>query len=904
MASNNLFDLTSAVDIFTIDSKVPAGFGIRALAGADFIVGSDRPDCVYGNDGADSIAGGIGNDSLEGGRGADLLLGNAGDDYLLGQRGNDVIYGGQNNDTLFGQEGDDFLAGSAGVDSLIGGDGSDAFVLDVADAVTNPALADTIADFSDEDGDVIALTDGGGDALTEADVTLEANGTDTFIRLKATGGILARVQGVSPASLTGLFSTVKATLDDTEPGATPLGSIPGGANLQGAVGDEDYADFFQFQVTETSIVDFGLSGLSADADLALYQDLNDDGELGGDEIISASERSGAANETIENVTLDPGKYFLSVEAFEGNTNYSLSVTGVAGTVAPDLAGDRPSTARLLQPDGEVELHDYVGGTDAVDTYRLEAIDAGYLDLFTDYQNADLNLTLWSDRNSNDRLDADEIVARGTNEIEENNINPGTYYVNVTAPGAATPYEIAAISEPGSRVDIEHYDPLFPGIPTTGTLTQNDDFDPNDVENYADPYLLPELGAGLTVTVTQQSDDFDAYLTVVDLLTGEVVVENDDINTSAGDFNAQVSFTTEQGGQYVVFASSVDAPGLGDYTLNATVTGTAVPNPVRSASADTLLPPPVFLEKGERADTGLEKDTLHELVYAPLTGGLAQPIQLSALNQGNFGDCAFLAALAATFGKIEDPSQATSATSAVLNNLIKSDGNNYTLQFYNYLTGKPGTATVDNQVVTDKDQVFGARWNSQQSPELSQASGQPIWASIVERGYAKFRGEEKGGNGYDAIGNGDFAGIVLKRVTGKASEEIVLSPLEDAPQYPLIEFSDEGGQKYNELGTVTPDQIFQRIQDTLNQGRYVAAGTVPDAEKRSDNVLVGGHAYSIHNAYEANGQKMLLVRNPWGTDNGKGAKAPEDPSSNTKDGFVAITFDRFLENFAVVSLSKP
>ncbi|MEG4305569.1 C2 family cysteine protease [Microcoleus sp. D3_18a_C4] len=902
MSSNNLFDLTSGVDIFTIDTKVPAGFGIRALAGADFIVGSDRPDCVYGNDGADSIAGGIGNDSLQGGRGADLLLGNAGDDYLLGERGNDVVYGGQNNDTLLGQEGDDFLAGGAGVDSLIGGDGSDAFVLDVADAITNPALADTIADFSDEEGDVIALTDGAGDALTEADVTLEANGADTFIRLKATGAILARALGVSPDRLTGLFSTVKATLDDTEAGATALGSVPGGANLQGAVSDEDYADFFQFQVTETSIVNFGLSGLSADADLALYQDLNDDGELGGDEIISSSAKSGAANETIENVTLDPGKYFLSVEAYEGNTNYSLSLAGVAGTVAPDRAGDRPSTARLLSPDGEVELHDYVGGTDAVDAYRLEVLNAGYLDLFTDYQEADLNLTVWSDRNSNNQLDADEIFAQGTNEIQEDNINPGTYYVNVTAPGAATPYKIAAISEPGSRVDIEHYDPLFPGIPTAGTLTQNDDFDPNDLENYADPYLLPELGAGSTVTVTQESEDFDAYLTVVDLLTGEVVVENDDINTSDGDFNAQVSFTTEQGGQYVVFASSVDAPGLGDYTLNATVTGTSVANVVPSAGADTLLPPPLFLEKGQRADTGLQEDTAHELVYAPLTGGLALPIQLPALNQGQFGNCAFLAALAATFGKIEDPSQAASKQSVVLNNLITSDGNNYTLQFYNYVTGQPRTVTVDNQVVTNKDLVFGVKWNPD-DVKPSQASGQPIWAPIFERAYAKFRGEETGRNGYDATGNGDLAGIALKRVTGKGTEEIVLKPSEAAPQYSLIEFSDEEGEG-NLLGSITRDQTFQRIQDTLNQGRYVAAGTVPDAEKRSDNVLVGGHAYSIHNAYETNGQKMLLLRNPWGTDNGKGARASEDPSSNTKDGFVAITFDRFLENFGLVSLSKP
>jgi hypothetical protein len=526
-----------------------------------------------------------------------------------------------------------------------------------------------------------------------------------------------------------------------------------------------------------------------------------------------------------------------------------------------------------------------------------------LDLFTYYREADLNLTLWSDGNSNNQLDADEIVAQGTNVIQEDNINPGTYYVNVTAPGAATPYEIAAISEPGSRVDVENYDPLFPGIPTTGSLTQNDGFDRNDRENYADRYLLPELGAGLTVTVTQQSDDFDAYLTVVDLLTGKVVVANDDINASDGDFNAGVSFTTEQGGQYVVFASSVDSPGLGDYTLNATVTGTPIANAVPSTSADTLLPPPSFLEKGSRADTGLEQDTPHELVYAPLTGGLAQPIQLPALNQGRFADCAFIAALAATFGQIEDPSQAASKQSVVLNNLIRSDGNNYTLQFYNYVTGLPQTVTVDNQVVTKENKVFGAKWDLQQLGEPSQASGQPIWAPIFERAYAKFRGEETSDNGYNAIGNGDFPGIVLKRLTGKASEEIRWNPSEAAPEYSLIEFSDEEGN-YKKLGSITPDQIFQRIQDTLNQGRYVATGTVSDAEKRSDNVLVGGHAYSIHNAYQANGQNMLLLRNPWGNDNKVDARVPEDPSSNTKDGFVAITFDRFLENFDGVSLSKP
>ena len=679
-----------------------------------------------------------------------------------------------------------------------------------------------------------------------------------------------------------------------------LGSIPGGTTLQGAVGDEDYADFFQFQVTQTSIVNFGLSGLSADADLLLYQDKNDDGELGGDEIISASERSGAENETIENVTLDPGKYFLSVEAYEGNTNYSLSLAGVAGTVAPDLAGDRPSTARLLPPDGEVELHDYVGGADAVDAYRLEVLNAGYLDLFAENRKADLNLTVWSDRNSNNQLDADEIVAQGTNEIQEDNIDPGTYYVNVSAPGAPTPYKISAISEPGSRVDIENYDPLFPGIPTTGTLTQNDNFDPKDEENYADPYLLAELGAGLTVTVTQQSDDFDAYLRVVDQLTGKVIVENDDISTSGGDFDAQVSFTTEPGVQYVVFASSVDAPGLGDYTLNTTVTGTPVANALRSASAETLLPEPSFTEKG---------NPTKNFTYAPLDGGqfVSDSIRLNSLSQNLFGDCYFLAAMTATFGKINpDLTDAKSKESTVLKSAISTNGTNYTIKFFE--NQQPQNIVVDNQVVTSEGKLFGTKW-TRETVGATDANGQPIWAPIFERAYAKFRG------GYNVIGNGGFYGNALSRLTNKPIDRIKWNPSnlteKATPQTITPNATIETRFSYNEQALIETDQVFDSIKTALDGGRYVAAGTPgsgDDSKLLYGGVLYQSHAYSVHNAYERkDGQKLILLRNPHGFDNTNGenrspVKAAEDPS-NDDDGFITIKFEEFLKNFTGVAISQ-
>ncbi len=921
--ADNFFDLDDSVNLFTIGAEIPSGAIIRGLGGQDLIVGSGNPDAIHGNTGADTLYGMDGNDTLQGGRGSDLLLGNRGDDLIFGERGNDVIFGGQGNDLLDGGVGDDFLAGDAGTDTLTGGDGSDAFVLDIRHGSSDRNLADVITDFSVEDGDVFAVTDGANDNLTEADLTLETVGTETFISLTATGEFLARVQGVTAEELTGTFSTVRATRDDTESGATVLNALPGQTSIQGQVGETDYQDFFELQVTETSIVDLSLTGLTADADLFLYQDLDADGELGGDEIISASSRWGNADEAIENVTLDQGRYFIGVEQFEGDTSYNLSISGVAGTVARDLAGSEPSTARLLPPDGEVELHDYLGGTDAVDTYRLEVLNGGYLDLFTTYQEADLNLTLWSDTNGNNQLDADETIAQGTNEIQQDVISPGTYYVNVTALGAGTAYEILSISEPGSRVGIESYNPLFPGVPTTGTLDQNDAFDFNDDENYADPYLLSEIGAGLTVTITQESKDFDAYLTVVDLITGEVIAENDDIDTEGGNFNAQVSFTSEQGGQYVVYASSVDSPGIGEYTLNTRLTGTVTQTVFSSDSAssddqseegsDSLssssvvstaassisdqLPPPIFNEEGDRADTGLTQDVLHNLVYQPLTGGLITPIQLNNLNQGNFGNCAFIAALAATFGKIEDPSTANLKQSEVLNSAITTDGSNYTLKFYNYLTSQPGNVMVNNQVVTKDDNLFGATWDNLNPVEPTEASGQRIWGAIFERAYAKWRGQETGKNGYDVMGNGDVGGRSLKRVTGKAIQEISWDPSQSDPEYSLIQFSQDIDGSYNNLGSITQEEIFNRIQTALNEGRYVMTGTISEAEKLSQGALVGGHAYSVHNAYEMNGRKMILVRNPWGTDTSKGAV------DNLNDGFVAITFETFLNNFDGVSLSQ-
>ena len=174
-----------------------------ATAGDDFISVADFTDDslsgLAGNDtllgygGVDQLSGGAGNDLLDGGELSDGLQGDAGDDTLLGgngwdvlwadgptsgsadttvarnllrgEAGDDVLLGGVGRDTLEGGDGQDVLNGGGGADLLVGGNNADTFLIDLS---INPALttsllaADTIADFSQTQGDALSFGLGNG----------------------------------------------------------------------------------------------------------------------------------------------------------------------------------------------------------------------------------------------------------------------------------------------------------------------------------------------------------------------------------------------------------------------------------------------------------------------------------------------------------------------------------------------------------------------------------------------------------------------------------------------------------------------------------------------------------------------------------------------------------------------
>ncbi len=894
----NFFDLTGAPDTSAIATLETLGLPIRALDGSDRLTGTNQADQFYGNDGADVLLGSMGNDILQGGVGSDLLFGNEGDDDLAGQRGNDVLFGGQGNDVISGQTGIDFLSGDFGSDTLTGGIGADAFVLDLRQGVSDRAAADVITDFKVEEGDLLALGDANqGVGLTAAAVTLETVGADTFVSVAATGEVLAKLVGVTADQLTSaVFTTVQATLDDSEAGAPILAALPGNITRSGEVNEIDFFDMFRLPVTEPSIVDLQLTGLSGDADLLLYRDLNGDGEIGGSELISAAQRIGIQDESIVNVTLEPDTYFVAVSQYQGDTPYNLSIVGVPGEIAADLAGDRPATARPLSITGDVDLHDHVGQVDAagiedVDTYRVDLLVDGYFDVFTDYQRDDVGLILFQDTNGNGALEEDEAIAAGTNTIALDTLAAGTYYVQAGALNAPTPYEILALSAPGSRADEFSPTTLFPGITTTGTLALSDELDLFDDDNFADFYRLTDVAPGQTITITQQSSDFDSYLTVYDLASGEIIATGDDIDAEAGNLNAQVSFSADNLSNYLILASSTDGPGLGDYTLDATLSVPTVNTLPREARNFDQL----FGEMINKPEQNQGQNLLNQSKPTATTEQAKNAVQLTTLKESASAPDALVASLGALFGRVSNVSQAGAAATAA-SNTLKSNAPSVVL--YNSAQQPLRSYSVDNA-------TFAQDWAAGFAAAFKERLGSP------------------------AVAGDEFVNLrqvtpieIWPRITGNKEIQVLKLDDRDPSAVPFVALSTvetdssltnrgansrfqllnrDASGKWNSVASGDFLQFQQRLQTELGNGRAIVATTRLGVARELEGRLRDRTNYSVHDVVTLNDRPFVLVRNPAGVDNAQGIGFVEAPDQDPKDGFMYVPYLTFVRAFEELTL---
>ncbi len=240
-----------------------------------------------------------------------------------------------------------------------------------------------------------------------------------------------------------LSRTEVGTPSNLLPTEVNIGNLNGRVAYNHFVGNTNTADTYRFSLSAPRQFNLSLTGLSADADVRLIRDLNNNGRVDAGEEIARSELLSTANETISRDSLAAGNYLVQVYQYEGNTNYNLELSATNPVVSP--------TVDLVTQFGTINLPDTVdfgdnGTASVIVTNRGNAVAQGPVRVNL-YISTDGNI----DRNAAGQLHNDGLLGTLTTNI---NLQPGQSttvnfaYNNLTsvvAPGAY--HLIAEIESP-------------------------------------------------------------------------------------------------------------------------------------------------------------------------------------------------------------------------------------------------------------------------------------------------------------------------------------------------------------------------------------------------------------------------------------------------------------------------
>ncbi|MDP6643352.1 MAG: S8 family serine peptidase, partial [Rhodospirillales bacterium] len=445
----------------SITLDINAGAANTLLGQALNIDGATIIENAIGGDGGDTITGNASNNELEGWRGDDTLSGGGGSDTLTGGAGDDVIDGGADTDTaVFSGNYADYTVladkGSLTVSALAGDQGTDTLTeiefLQFADqtitAPTNEApvtvadsgatsednsvIIDVLANDSDPDGDLLAITaasvsaGGGSVAIAGNQIVYDPGGSYQYLAdgesaavtlaytvadvwgIEATADISVTVTGANDAPTS--FSLDNTMVDEGSGGGTVVGNL-------GGVIDPDASD----------------SGHS----FTLIDDAGGRFELAGDQLLVAAGADldfGAASSHSVTVRVHDAAGASHDQAFTVSLNDLLEGTGGQDTLIGTSAGDRLSGGRgadRLEGGGGDDIYRFERGDGADIIYDGYAY-TGDVDQSVTYSH-DIAVTWQETRRGS-------YTTRTPNYDGEGNIvsyNTATYYGNVAVTQAGT-----------------------------------------------------------------------------------------------------------------------------------------------------------------------------------------------------------------------------------------------------------------------------------------------------------------------------------------------------------------------------------------------------------------------------------------------------------------------------------
>ena len=168
--------------------------------------------------------------------------------------------------------------------------------------------------------------------------------------------------------------------------ATNVGWLNGAVTVNDFVGTSDQWDIYSFAVGQHSTINLSLTGMTNDADLLLIRNFNGNQTIETNEILDFSELSGKAAETVD-INVGAGFYHVAVQAYGGNTNYSLNMSAAGLNQTQQLVGDLGANRFTLNPaatrsvfSGNGNIDFGVGGLDYIDATSIHSSSVAYLNL--------------------------------------------------------------------------------------------------------------------------------------------------------------------------------------------------------------------------------------------------------------------------------------------------------------------------------------------------------------------------------------------------------------------------------------------------------------------------------------------------------------------------------------------
>ncbi len=229
-------------------------------------------------------------------------------------------------------------------------------------------------------------------------------------------------------------------------------------------------------------------------------------------------------------------------------------------------------------------------------------------------------------------------------------------------------------------------------------------------------------------------------------------------------------------------------------------------------------------------------------------------------QGQVGNCWFVASVSAL----------ASARPDLIERMIKPLGNGrYEVTFHRY-EPKNQRYEPDRVVVKPsfyRDMYGGPVYGRSRGDRSS--AGMELWFPILEKAYAQLRGS------YRATRSG--SGIqAFERLLGAPA--IWLGHDKMAPEHIFIAIQDATKAK-QPIYTATPSRFGWKRHFSVSKGRR----------------LVPGHAYTLLEAYERDGERYVKLRNPWGRHG--------PTKSGRRTGVFELKLETFLEAFEGIAVGR-